>query len=104
MLPCVNQVFILLSFCLICGWGHTECGEALPVLSLLNGQYQWYSVEVCSNSHGVAETGCFSCDTRVLQPVLLHFAVCLTVVVDISGSKLKWLKNTVVCTNSKTKA
>jgi hypothetical protein len=60
-------------------------------------------VEVCSNGHGVAETGCFSCDISVLQPVLLNCAVCLTVRVDICGSKLKWLQNIVVFTIVKQK-
>jgi len=40
MLPC-ELGFSLFSFCLICGWGHTERGEAVPVFSVLNGQYQW---------------------------------------------------------------
>jgi hypothetical protein len=48
-----------------------------------------------SNGHGVAETDCFGCGSSVLQPVLLICAVCLTVIVDICGSKLKWLKNIV---------
>lgn len=60
-------------------------------------------MEVCSNGHGVAETGCVSCDISVLEPVLLNCAVCLTVIVGICGSKLKWLKNIAVCTIVKQK-
>jgi hypothetical protein len=54
------------------GFQHTEHCQAVPSLSELNGQYKWYRMEVCSDSHGVAKAGCCRCDIVMLQPVQLN--------------------------------